>query len=69
MKIILDISEHQLKKVAYLSSASDAEIDKVTAALSKYTEIDITDTIADVDDAKLAFAAFAIAAIAELEGD
>jgi len=67
MKIIFNISEHQLKKVAYLSGASDAEIDKITDALPKYPEIDITDTISEVEDAKLAFAAFAIATIGKLE--
>lgn len=53
--------------MAYLSGASDAEIDKITDALPKYPEIDITDTIGEVEDAKLAFAAFAIATIGKLE--
>lgn len=67
MKVIFNLSEHQLKKTAYLSGASDADIDKVTDALDKYPEIDITKTIAGVEEAQLALAAFALAAIADLE--
>lgn len=66
MKIIFNISEHQLKKTAYLSGASGADIDKVTDALAKYPEIDITETIAGVEEVQLAFAAFALAAIGNL---
>ena len=67
MKIIINLSERQIKKAAYLSAGSDADVEKIADALPKYPEIDITDTIDEIDDAKLAIAAFALAAIANLE--
>ncbi len=67
MKIIINLSERQIKKAAYLSASSDADVEKIADALSKYPEIDITDTIDKIDDAKLAIAAFTLATIANLE--
>lgn len=67
MKIIINISERQIKKAAYLSDGSDADVEKIADVLTKYPEIDITDTINEIDDAKLAIAAFTLATIAKLE--
>ena len=69
MKVIINITDRQLQKVAILSGLTDSEVDKVTVAAAKYSEIDITGTIAGVNEAIMAIAAFAVAALANLEGN
>ena len=70
MKIICNLSDRQLQKVLILSGASDSEAEKFSKALPNYPELDITDFLEKNDSdksARFALAAFAIAAIAEIE--
>lgn len=70
MKIICNLSDRQLQKVLILSGASDSEAEKVSKALPNYPELDITDSLEKNDSdksARFALAAFALAAIAEIE--
>lgn len=69
MKVIINIPDRQLQKVMILSGLTDAEVDEINNILPQFPEIDITDFVAnnDKDDsANLAFASFALGAIAEL---
>ena len=70
MKIICNLPDRQLQKVLILSGASDSEAEKVSKALPNYPELDITDFLEKNDSdksARFALAAFALAAIAEIE--
>lgn len=70
MKIICNLSDRQLQKALILSAASDSEAEKVSKTLPKYPELDITDFLKKNDSdmsVGFALAAFAIAAIVEIE--
>lgn len=70
MKVIMNIPPRQIQKVLLLSGLKDEDVDKINEVLPKYDEIDITDYVEKNDDdnyARLAFASFAMGAIAEQE--
>lgn len=70
MKVIFNLPPRQLQKVLLLSGLKDEEVDKFNEALPKYEEIDITDFVEKNDKdnyACMAFASFAMGAIAEQE--
>lgn len=69
MKVIINIPDRQIQKVMILSGLNDSEMDKVNERLPQYSEIDITDFVANSDDANsinIAFASIALGAIAQL---
>ncbi len=71
MKVICEISPRQIQRVLALSDLKDDEVEKISEALPKYQEIDITKFLDENDDdnnyAHLALASFAMGAIAKLE--
>lgn len=69
MKVNINIPDRQIQKVMILSGLNDSEMDKVSELLPQYPEIDITDFVANSDNANsinLAFASIALGAVAKL---